>query len=176
MKLKNADPTIPGSEYINANYIRQEPQEGCPVGSEVGLKSYIATQGCLPSTVADLWSMVWQENVRVIVMTTKEIERGKNKCARYWPDENQTKDYGQIRVRSVSEVSNNDYTLRQFLVSSEENNEERTIYHYHFQASFHFFFFKISNEVYNYLVCFDRHGQTMECPQILAVYSISFMM
>lgn len=134
VKLKHADPNIPGSEYINANYIRQEPQEGCPVGSEVGLKSYIATQGCLPSTVADLWSMVWQENVRVIVMTTKEIERGKNKCARYWPEEDQTKDYGQIRVRSVSETSNNDYTLRQFLVSSEENNEERTIYHYHFQA------------------------------------------
>lgn len=78
VKLKNADPTIPGSEYINANYIRQEPQEGSGLpGSEVGLKSYIATQGCLPSTIADLWMMVWQENVRVIVMTTKEVERGK---------------------------------------------------------------------------------------------------
>lgn len=78
MKLKNVDPNIPGSEYINANYIRQEPQEGSGLtGAEVGLKSYIATQGCLPSTVDDLWRMVWQENVRVIVMTTKEIERGK---------------------------------------------------------------------------------------------------
>ncbi|KAK6618620.1 protein tyrosine phosphatase, non-receptor type 11 [Polyplax serrata] len=135
VKLKNADPTVPGSEYINANYIRQEPQEGAGLaGSEVGLKSYIATQGCLPSTVADLWTMVWQENVRVIVMTTKEIERGKNKCARYWPDKGQTKDYGSVRVTSVSETSTSDYTLRQFLVSSEEGTEEKTIYHYHFQA------------------------------------------
>lgn len=135
MKLKNADPTVPGSEYINANYIRQEPQEGAGLaGSEVGLKSYIATQGCLPSTVADLWTMVWQENVRVIVMTTKEIERGKNKCARYWPDKGQTKDYGSVRVTSVSETSTSDYTLRQFLVSSEEGTEEKTIYHYHFQV------------------------------------------
>lgn len=40
-------------------------------------KTYIATQGCLPSTCADFWWMVWQENTRVIVMTTKETERGK---------------------------------------------------------------------------------------------------
>ena len=40
-------------------------------------KTYIATQGCLPSTLADFWWMVWQENTRVIVMTTKEVERGK---------------------------------------------------------------------------------------------------
>lgn len=40
-------------------------------------KKYIATQGPLPTTVADMWRMVWQENSRVIVMTTKEVERGK---------------------------------------------------------------------------------------------------
>lgn len=40
-------------------------------------KCYIATQGCLPNTIADFWHMVYQENTRVIVMTTKEIERGK---------------------------------------------------------------------------------------------------
>lgn len=40
-------------------------------------KSFIATQGCLPGTLADFWRMIWQENTRVIVMTTKEVERGK---------------------------------------------------------------------------------------------------
>lgn len=45
------------------------------VGSEG--KTYIATQGCLPSTCSDFWWMAWQENTRVIVMTTKEVERGK---------------------------------------------------------------------------------------------------
>jgi len=40
-------------------------------------KCYIATQGCLPNTIQDFWHMVYQENTRVIVMTTKEIERGK---------------------------------------------------------------------------------------------------
>mgnify|MGYP003316206061 CR=1 FL=1 len=27
-----------------------------------------------------------QEDSRLIVMTTKEVERGKTKCARYWPE------------------------------------------------------------------------------------------
>lgn len=40
-------------------------------------KCYIATQGCLPNTIHDFWHMVYQENTRVIVMTTKEMERGK---------------------------------------------------------------------------------------------------
>ena len=40
-------------------------------------KTYVATQGCLPGTVADFWRMMWQENCAVIVMTTKEVERGK---------------------------------------------------------------------------------------------------
>lgn len=38
---------------------------------------YIATQGCLQNTVSAFWMMVLQENTRVIVMTTKEVERGR---------------------------------------------------------------------------------------------------
>lgn len=40
-------------------------------------KVYIATQGCLPTTAAAFWAMVHQENTRVIVMTTREVERGR---------------------------------------------------------------------------------------------------
>lgn len=58
-----------GSDYINANYISGEVP-----GSE---KHYIATQGCLPGTVNDFWKMIWQEESRVIVMTTNEVERGR---------------------------------------------------------------------------------------------------
>ena len=69
MILANADPEVVGADYINANYISGEVP-----GSE---KRYIATQGCLPITVNDFWTMVWQEKTRVIVMTTNEVERGR---------------------------------------------------------------------------------------------------
>ena len=78
--------------------------------------------------------MVWQENSAVIVMTTKEIERGKNKCARYWPEKGQAKEAGKITVKTVSEKLTLDYTLREFAVEKEGCEHIRTIYHYHFTA------------------------------------------
>ncbi|KAL7743428.1 hypothetical protein ACLKA6_018570 [Drosophila palustris] len=96
-------------------------------------KTYIATQGCLANTKTDFWNMIWQENTRVIVMTTKEIERGKTKCERYWPDEGQCKQFGHAKVQCIKENSTNDYTLREFLFSWRDKPERR-IYHYHFQV------------------------------------------
>ena len=69
MVLQGGDPSVVGSDYINANYISGEV-----AGSE---KHYIATQGCLPTTVVDFWRMIWQENAQIIVMTTNEVERGR---------------------------------------------------------------------------------------------------
>ncbi|XP_044267164.1 tyrosine-protein phosphatase non-receptor type 11 [Tribolium madens] len=135
VKLKDADPNVPGSDYINANYIKWKADYcgGNELGSDPSGKVYIATQGCLPSTIADFWQMVWQENCRVIVMTTKETERGKTKCARYWPDQG-TKDYRKIKVKILMESSTPHYTLREFLVSMDGTNCERKVYQYHFQA------------------------------------------
>lgn len=45
--------------------------------SDESKKCYIATQGPLANSVNDFWWMVRQENCHVIVMTTKEVERGK---------------------------------------------------------------------------------------------------
>lgn len=136
VKLKNVDPNLLGADYINANYIKWKTDDsmGGELGSDPSGKVYIATQGCLPSTVADFWQMVWQENCRVIVMTTKETERGKNKCARYWPDQNGSKDYGKIVVKNLIESSTPHYTLREFLVSMDGSTTERKVFHYHFTA------------------------------------------
>ena len=50
----------------------------------------------------DFWRMVWQENSSIIVMTTKEMERGKVKCAQYWPDPNQPADHGKVGYNNMN--------------------------------------------------------------------------
>uniref|UniRef100_A0A6A7G379 protein-tyrosine-phosphatase n=1 Tax=Hirondellea gigas TaxID=1518452 RepID=A0A6A7G379_9CRUS len=125
--LRDRDPGIPGSDYVNANHITSE-DDG--TGDQ---QRYIATQGCLNSTVADFWWMVWQEDCYVIVMTTKELERGKNKCVQYWPKDGSSQQYGGLTVLNICHSTNNDYTLREFLLTKGDN-ASRTVYHFHFTA------------------------------------------
>uniref|UniRef100_A0AAQ4Q0N2 protein-tyrosine-phosphatase n=1 Tax=Gasterosteus aculeatus aculeatus TaxID=481459 RepID=A0AAQ4Q0N2_GASAC len=113
--LNDREPNEPGCDYINANIIMPELDPKC--NSTKVKKSYIATQGCLQNTISDFWRMVFQENSRVIVMTTKEVERGKSKCVKYWPDMSALKEYGAMRVRNVRETSAHDYILRELKLS-----------------------------------------------------------
>uniref|UniRef100_A0AAQ5Z829 protein-tyrosine-phosphatase n=1 Tax=Amphiprion ocellaris TaxID=80972 RepID=A0AAQ5Z829_AMPOC len=131
--LNDGDPNEPGSDYINANIIMPELDSKC--NSTKLKKSYIATQGCLQNTISDFWRMVFQENSRVIVMTTKEVERGKSKCVKYWPDMSALKEYGAMRVRNVRETAAHDYILRELKLSKVgQGNTERTVWQYHFRA------------------------------------------
>ncbi|XP_041973227.1 tyrosine-protein phosphatase non-receptor type 11-like [Aricia agestis] len=98
-------------------------------------KVYIATQGCLSTTIYQFWSMIWQEDVRIIIMTTKEMERGKVKCERYWPDLNKTEVIKKYTIFNEMESSTQDYTLRRFVVTKkDEPTVKRTIFHFHFTA------------------------------------------
>uniref|UniRef100_A0AAV2LWR8 Tyrosine-protein phosphatase non-receptor type n=1 Tax=Knipowitschia caucasica TaxID=637954 RepID=A0AAV2LWR8_KNICA len=127
VEIRESDANVLGSDYINANYIQSFHEEGDPS------KVFIATQGCLQATVVDFWKMVYQENTRVIVMTTKEMERGRNKCVRYWPDLQATKDYGRILVKNVDERPAQDYILRKLEVTRVDRKEPvRYIWHYQY--------------------------------------------
>ncbi|RKO92215.1 protein-tyrosine phosphatase-like protein [Blyttiomyces helicus] len=44
-----------------------------------------ASQGPLPHTIGDFSQMVWEQNTEVLVMLTREDERGRPRCAPYWP-------------------------------------------------------------------------------------------
>jgi len=80
--------------------------------------------------------MIWQENSKVIVMTTKEVERGKNKCVKYWPDvgSGQLKEFGRIRVSTLSEKPCPDFMLRELQVTDSKTNEIRVLFQFHFTA------------------------------------------
>uniref|UniRef100_A0A8C2CVW4 protein-tyrosine-phosphatase n=1 Tax=Cyprinus carpio TaxID=7962 RepID=A0A8C2CVW4_CYPCA len=115
--LHNADPNVVGSDYINANYVTNKLMD---INYQ---KVYIACQGCLATTVNDFWKMVWQEKSRVIVMTTREVEKGRNKCVPYWPTtEGESKDVGRYVVTLLSEKDAADYKVR----------PARTIWHYQY--------------------------------------------
>ncbi|KAG9509587.1 Tyrosine-protein phosphatase non-receptor type 11, partial [Fragariocoptes setiger] len=127
----------PGADYINANHIRVEPY--CVSFGELDkYKSYIATQGPLETTTNDFWWMVWQEKSRVIVMMTLEYEnKGKSKCFHYWPELNETKQYGWLKVRTLVDQSNVDYIYREFEIGHTDEDgkyESRRVFHYNFTS------------------------------------------
>lgn len=96
-------------------------------------KTYIASQGCLDTTVNDFWQMVWQENTHIIVMTTREVEKGRNKCVPYWPEAGSTKEYGPYLVENVGEHDALEYKLRHLCVCPINDSEAvREIWQYQY--------------------------------------------
>ncbi|KAI9802918.1 MAG: hypothetical protein M1825_002149 [Sarcosagium campestre] len=76
-------------DYVNASHVKVSWSR----------KRYIATQGPIPATFDDFWQVIWEQDVRVIVMLTAEKEGGQLKCHPYWTD----KAYGPIRLKALSE-------------------------------------------------------------------------
>ncbi|KAI4891449.1 hypothetical protein NFI96_025138, partial [Prochilodus magdalenae] len=112
------------SDYINASPIMDHDPRN---------PAYIATQGPLPSTVADFWQMVWESGCVVIVMLTPLTESGTKQCYHYWPDEGSNL-YHIYEVNLVSEhVWCEDFLVRSFYLKNMQTNESRTVtqFHYH---------------------------------------------
>ncbi|XP_028834075.1 receptor-type tyrosine-protein phosphatase N2-like [Denticeps clupeoides] len=112
------------SDYINASPIMDHDPR---------FPAYIATQGPLPSTVADFWQMVWESGCVVIVMLTPLSEGGVKQCYHYWPDEGSNL-YHIYEVNLVSEhVWCEDFLVRSFYLKNMQTNETRTVtqFNYH---------------------------------------------
>ncbi|KAJ5300570.1 uncharacterized protein N7443_005572 [Penicillium atrosanguineum] len=76
-------------DYVNANHIQ----------AELSNRRYIATQAPVPDTFNDFWRVVWEQDVRLIVSLTAELERGQVKCHPFW----RSGDYGPFLVKTYSE-------------------------------------------------------------------------
>ncbi|XP_071799488.1 uncharacterized protein [Asterias amurensis] len=120
LDILDGDPT---SDYINANYINGYKKES----------KYIACQGPNQTSLNDMWRMIWQERVGKIVMLTNIIEKAKEKCVQYWPEE-YSQDYGDFLVIKSDEKVSLNFVLRSFDVSriSDPDGEYRKIVQFHY--------------------------------------------
>ncbi|XP_052317037.1 protein tyrosine phosphatase receptor type Fa isoform X7 [Oncorhynchus keta] len=114
---------VPGSDYINANYIDSyRKQNAC-----------IATQGPLPETLSDFWRMVWEQRTNTIVMMTRLEEKSRVKCDQYWPSRG-TETYGMIQVTMLDTVELATYSVRTFALYKNGSSEKREVRQFQFMA------------------------------------------
>jgi len=118
------------TRFINANFIKA--YNDTP-------RRYIAAQGPLPNTVGDFWRMVWEKNSRVVVMVTGLVEKGTEKCTRYWPrclynHELNVGDvqFGEINIAIVAGYRKEGFITSKFRVRKGE--EEREVWHFWYDA------------------------------------------
>ncbi|XP_068198326.1 receptor-type tyrosine-protein phosphatase V-like isoform X2 [Antennarius striatus] len=112
------------SDYINANFVPGG-------GSE---RDFICTQGPLSNTTADFWRMVWEQNVRIIVMVTALRYKDIVLCEKYWPLERGTVYHGLIQVTTVSRVQGPDYFITTINLRQRDCPTGRVITHYYYPS------------------------------------------
>ncbi|XP_040014085.1 tyrosine-protein phosphatase non-receptor type 13 isoform X3 [Xiphias gladius] len=109
--------------YINANFIKM------PVKDENFM--YIACQGPLPTTLGDFWQMVWEQKSNVIAMMTQEVEGGKVKCQRYWPDTPRTAEMvdDKLQITLIKDQYLDNFVIRHIEVKDVQTNEIQRVTH-----------------------------------------------
>eukprot|EP00039_Didymoeca_costata_P031047 m.32870 g.32870 ORF g.32870 m.32870 type:complete len:988 (+) comp8459_c0_seq1:206-3169(+) len=105
----------PESDYYNANFIRGY--------GEASSMDYIAAQGPLASCAEEFLRLVWHHRVQVIVMITLLREAGKEKCYRYWPEDDQdVLEIGQFKVFLTGSEYENGYVKNYLKISYQKKS------------------------------------------------------
>jgi len=123
--ILNAENNESKGDYINANYVDGYKQS----------KAFIFSQGPLPRTFVDFWQLVWEQKVMVIVMTTKTIERHRQKCGQYWPEDvGESLIIGENKfiVTSTQLENNEDFIVTFLELTHVETEEKREVVHFQF--------------------------------------------
>ncbi|XP_039739530.1 receptor-type tyrosine-protein phosphatase V-like [Pteropus medius] len=107
----------PHSDYVNASFVPgyTHPQE------------FIATQGPLKKTLGDFWRLVWEQQVRIIVMLTVGMENGRVLCEHYWPADSTPVTYGHITVHLLAEEPEDEWTQREFQLQHTVQPQRRRV-------------------------------------------------
>lgn len=148
VKLSSTDDELDGSDYINANYV---PGFNSP-------REFLVTQGPLPGkyrfklklldyilyrwhienvnfwtgTRDDFWRMIYEQNCAAIVMLTRCIEKGREKCSQYYPFNTQPVFYGDIQITLMNESQYQNWTVSELQLT--RNDVNRTIKHFFFTS------------------------------------------
>uniref|UniRef100_A0A672PK51 protein-tyrosine-phosphatase n=1 Tax=Sinocyclocheilus grahami TaxID=75366 RepID=A0A672PK51_SINGR len=120
VRLENSE-----NDYINASLITMEEAQ----------RRYILTQGPLRNTCGHFWQMIWEQRCKAVIMLNRVIEKGSEKCAQYWPSEQERdmdfSDTGFV-VTLVSEDVKPNYTIRLLELRNGKTGETREIYHFNY--------------------------------------------
>ncbi|XP_067281102.1 tyrosine-protein phosphatase non-receptor type 2 isoform X2 [Pseudorasbora parva] len=120
VKLENTE-----NDYINASLVVMEEAQ----------RRYILTQGPLRNTCGHFWLMIWEQKTKAVIMLNRVIEKGSEKCAQYWPtQEEREMSFRDTRfvVTLVSEDIKSYYTIRVLELQNANTGERREIYHFHY--------------------------------------------
>lgn len=108
LSLLDEDPT---DDYLNANFVDGYMQKN----------AFISTQGPLPKTSGDFWRMVWEQETVVIVMTTRTVERYRQKCGQYWPlDDESNVEFDNFQIFNNGVEQFTDYVISSLVLSNKK--------------------------------------------------------
>ncbi|XP_033729933.1 receptor-type tyrosine-protein phosphatase kappa-like isoform X3 [Pecten maximus] len=119
----NADENSNG-DFINANYIHGYKKS----------EEYIAAQSPFnDETVLDFWRMIFQKNIKIVVMITNTVEDSIVKCTQYWPDTNQGRvHYGSFVLEIIETRQFADYVIRTIKITTRHSSSHRFIHLFEF--------------------------------------------
>ncbi|CAH2098481.1 unnamed protein product [Euphydryas editha] len=109
-----------GTDYINASYVCGFDQ----------LRKFIATEHPMENNVDNFWTMVWQENTRVIVMLTSAEEESDPSHIRYFPYNQDDTIISDFIVKKDEIDSNSKYTETILYIINKRTGELRTVHHF----------------------------------------------
>ena len=91
---------------------------------------FIATQGPLPHTIEDFWTMCYDNKVSVIIMLCNLKEDNINKCADYWNIKNLKK----YEIKLINEKKDEKIYIRSIELYNKEKNNSYKINQIHFTS------------------------------------------
>lgn len=116
------------STYINASVISKPDSKDSTDASnrhDITHHNYIAAQSPFnPETMRDFWRMIYQQQVRVVVMLTKNVEEKIMKCSKYFPEiVGQSFTFEQFVMRVVNVDNYVDFNITEILLKLTGGNQ-----------------------------------------------------